>query len=86
LHAGIQKFDFEGSILYFSFLPDQLIEAVFLYDPVAIRVCVAAVVFAWRSTVDANAEADRLAIFSWAENKMQISRVETENYFAGCGD
>src|SRR5580704_2228832 len=81
LYAGIEKFNFECAVLHFSFLPDQLVQAVFLHHTLALRVGVHAVVFARRGAVDANAKANRLAILARSQNEMQVARMKPEEHF-----
>ena len=60
-------------------LPDQLVEAVFVYRPVTFCVCVHSMICARGFAVDGNAEADRLSGFGWPANKMKIASVKAVN-------
>src|SRR5271155_3018384 len=63
LHAGIEEFDLKSTVLHFSFLPDQLIQPVFLDHPRALCVGIDAVIFPGRAAVDTNPKAHRLPVF-----------------------
>jgi len=85
LYAGIEKFDFECAVFHFSFLANQLVQAVFLHHPLALCVGVYAVVFAWRGAVYANAKPHRLAIFAGSQNQMQVPRMKAEEHLSRGG-
>src|SRR5271155_2337943 len=61
-HAGIKKFNFECPIFDFPFLPDQLIEPVFLHHSIALFVSVAATIFPGRAAIDPHTEPHRLPV------------------------
>src|SRR5262245_14814961 len=81
LHAGIEKFDLESPVFHRSFLPDELIQAMFLHRTGAVHIGIAAVVVTGRRAIELHFEANGLVILC-AENEMQIARMKAECDFA----
>src|ERR1700677_4058371 len=64
-------------------LPDQLVEAVFVYCAVTACICVHSMVCARGFAVDGHAEANRPSGFGWPENQMKIASVKAVNNGTG---
>ena len=79
LNAGNEKLDAEGAILQNgSLLANQLIQAVFRYGSVAIRIGVYTMIRAGCFAIESYAEADGCAGFGGPEYEMQIAGVKAK--------
>ncbi len=79
MNAWNQEFYAEGAVLNCTVLPDQLIETIFRYCAVAVRIYVYPMICARSFAVDRDAEADWLSGFGWAKNQMKITGVKAVN-------
>src|SRR2546423_5140432 len=86
LHAGVEEFDFECSILDFARLADQLIGPLLACRHLALGIDVASVHGASHLAVDEDATSHYVALSSRSHNQVDVAGMKAERDAAPCVD
>src|SRR6266550_2959232 len=78
LHAGVEEFDFERSILDLARLADQLISPLLASRPLAMGIDVASVHRGSHFAVDEDAKSHRVALSSTSHHQVDVAGMKAE--------